>query len=382
MAIPLILFVTSLVFIGVNASRILFSLYALKLGASPAAVGGVLAMMYVFPLTLAWPVGRLADRHSARWMLAGGAAASAAGMLTPVFMPGLAALYIASVAIGLAVVLVSVLGQHVVGVLSTPQERTRNFSNYSLTGSISIFLGPLIAGFTIDHAGHAQACLVVSGLMLAALAVLIVFGGALPAGQGRGSARTTGNLLETLADRRLLRMLAVSSLSQLGNDLFQAFLPIYAHDAGLSASVIGSLMAALAIGSFAVRLGMVRLIARIGEHRLLAAAFFIGAAMFAATPFTHDATLLGAIGFVFGMSLGATQTLTMMLVYGGAPAGRAGETVGLRLMINNLARILGPAVFGAIGTAAGLAAVFWINAALMAASGHMSRRAFGKPPQA
>ena len=61
-----------------------------------------------------------------------------------------------------------------------------------------------------------------------------------------------------------------------------------------------------------------------------------------------------------------------MLMFSSAEAGRSGATVGLRLTVNNIARLLGPAVFGAMGAVAGLLAVFWINGALMATAGRMS----------
>jgi len=41
-------------------------------------------------------------------------------------------------------------------------------------------------------------------------------------------------------------------------------------------------------------------------------------------------------------------------------------------------RVLGPIVFGAIGTAFGVPPVFWINAAIMAATGFVSRRGAGQ----
>jgi hypothetical protein len=54
--------------------------------------------------------------------------------------------------------------------------------------------------------------------------------------------------------------------------------------------------------------------------------------------------------------------------------GRSGQTLGLRLTANNLVRVTGPIVFGAIGTALGLPAVFWIVAAVMASGGLLSWR--------
>ena len=122
-----------------------------------------------------------------------------------------------------------------------------------------------------------------------------------------------------------------------------------------------------------MRIAMVRLIRRIGEHKLLAIAFYSGALVFMLVPFMQDRTILAALALVFGMSLGCTQTLTLMLMFSGAAPGRAGETVGLRLTVNNIARILGPAIFGAVGAAAGLMAVFWINGVLMASAGRLSK---------
>ena len=378
MAINLILALTVLVFVGVNAARIVFSLYALDLGAGAGGVGAILAMLYVFPLLLAWPTGVLADRFGARWLLAGGAASGALGMLVPYFFPTLTSLYVAATVLGLAIVLTSVLGQNLVGAMSATHERTRNFSNYSLTGSAAIFLGPLFAGLVIDHAGYPHACLAIALLLLIALATTLFWGKVLPRGNRQQS--TGGNLLRTLADRRLLGLLAISSLAQLGNDLFQAFLPIHGHAIGLSASVIGSALAALAIGSFGVRIALVRLIASIGERRLLAIAFYTGAVVFALLPFARSAAPLAALAFVFGLSLGCTQPMTIMLMFSNAREGRAGEAVGLRLMVNNIARILGPAAFGVVGAAAGLAAVFWINGALMALGGRLSNRGQAKAP--
>ena len=370
MAILLILALNVLVFVGVNASRVAFSLYGLHLGANSAGVGGILAMMYVFPLLLSWPIGVLSDRFGSRWLLAVGAASGGVGMLIPYFMPTMTALYAASLLVGVSVALTAVLGQNLVGVLSEPAERTRNFSNYSLTGSAAILLGPLLAGFVIDHASHAIACLAIAVLMLSGLVLVAIWGRVLP--RGSGTAATGGNLLHTLKNRQIWKMLTISSMAQLGNDLFQAFLPIYAYSLGLSASVIGGLLAALAVGSFVVRIGMVRFIRLAGERKLLAIAFFVGAAVFALVPVCRDSTLLAILAFIFGLSLGCTQTLTLMLMFSSAEEGRSGATVGLRLTVNNVARLLGPAVFGAVGAVAGLLAVFWINGTLMAAAGRMT----------
>ena len=370
MAITLILALNVLVFVGVNAARILFSLYGLNLGAGPGDVGAILATLYLFPLFLSWPMGVLSDRVGARWLLAGGVAAGAAGMLIPFLQPSLGALYLAAALLGITMLVLTVMGQHLVGALSQPHERNRNFNNYSMTGSAAMLLGPLFAGFAIDHFGHAWACLAVSALLVAASLAAALWGKTLPRSARRTAAG--GNLLHTLKDRRLWKVLGISSLAQLGNDLFQAFLPIYAHGLGMNASTIGAMLAALAVGSFAVRLAMMRLIVRLGERRLMAAAFALGAVSFMLVPLVQAPAALGALAFAYGLSLGCTQPLSMILMYNSAEVGRAGEAVGLRLTVNNIARVVGPALFGAIGAGAGLFTVYWLNGMLMAGGARLT----------
>ena len=65
----------------------------------------------------------------------------------------LAALYVASVLMGMSFTLYNVLLPNIVGLLSEPHERPRNFSNASLVGSITMFAGPLLAGIAIAGFG-------------------------------------------------------------------------------------------------------------------------------------------------------------------------------------------------------------------------------------
>ncbi len=373
MAIFLILALNLLVFTAVAGARIVFSLYALNLGASAASVGTVMGAVYLFPLLLSWPIGVLSDRFAPGGLLIAGIAAGACGMAVPYFFPVLSSLYVAAALLGLAVAFVAVMGQSLVGALSGPGERTRNFSNYSMTGSVSLFMGPLIAGLVIDHLGHRIACAGIAILLLLGIAALLAWGTALP--RKEPALGSGGNLLQTLGDRRLWGMLCISSMSQLGNDVFQIFLPVYAHSVGLSATATGMMLSMLAASSFGVRLSFVRLIAQLGESRLLALAFYLGAITFALVPLASGAVSLGFLAFAFGLCQGCTQPLTMMMMFNSAKDGRVGEAIGLGMTTNNLARMLGPALFGGVASLLGLLAVFWINGLMMAAGGRVSARA-------
>lgn len=373
MAIHLSLALAFFLFTGLNAARIVLTLYALDLGAAASVVGMLGGLFYLFALLLSWPIGALADRAGARPLLLFSAACGAGALVLPYFVSTLAAFYVAAALSGLALAFFHVTLQHVIGVLSKPADRARNFSNFSLVGAVTNFVGPLYAGFSIDHAGYALACLLGAALSLIALGLILIWGRSLPPANPQAPHEIGG--LETLADRTVLRMLALSGLTQLGTDLFQFFIPIYGHNLGLSASAIGGVLSAFAIASFVARLFLPRLVKAVPGDKLLAWTFYLGTIAYALVPFCTHSVALGAVAFFFGLGMGISMPLTVILTYEQTVEGRAGQTLGLRLTGNNLMRVVGPLAFGAVGSAMGLGPVFWINAALMAGGGLLSRPA-------
>jgi MFS family permease len=362
-AINLALTLTFFNFVGANAARILFTLFALELGAPAYAVGLIGGLLYLFPLLLSWPIGMLVDRRGSRGLLTFAAVCGVASLVLPYLVPTLMALYVAAALNGLALAFYHVTLQNLIGTLSTPEDRPRNFSNFSLAGSLTNFFGPLSAGFAIDYAGHAVACLVIASQPVVALVLLLIWGGRFPGGKPLASSGP--GALSALRDPKIVRMLVTSGIVQLGQDLFQFYLPIYAYAAGLSASVIGGIVATLAVASFVVRMFLARLVKRFAVEKLLTWSLFTGAIGFALVPLTSNAVVLGAIAFYFGLGMGLGVPLTVILMYSHSTEGRSGQTLGLRLTTNNFVRVTGPIVFGAVGTALGLPPVFWINAAAM-----------------
>ncbi len=367
-----------LAFLLVNSVRVLFSLYALSLGAEAFAVGTIGAMLFALPLLLVWGVGMLFDRFGARWLLLFGAVCGTLGMLVPYFVHSLPALYAAATLCGVAVAFSNVVLQGLLGNLSPTADRTRNFSTFSMVVSVSSFVGPLLVGFTIDRLGHAAACLVLAAAGLACALLMLLKGGVLPAASPAQA--PAGNPLKSLADPGIRRMLAVSSLMQFGVDLFQFYLPIYGHGLGISASAIGMVLAAYAVAALVVRFIMPRLIDRLGEEGLLSWAFFLGAVLFLTVPLSRNAPVLALIAFLFGLCVGCGGPLTLMLMLGRSPVGRPGETLGLRLTVNYLTRMVGPTLFGFIASMAGLLPVFFLNAIMMFAGGLLIRPQSGDGP--
>jgi predicted MFS family arabinose efflux permease len=256
--------------------------------------------------------------------------------------------------------------------MSTPETRPRNFANYTLTISASALLGPLIGGFSIDRSDHATTCLYLALLTVAPLAILMTKGSLLPGGT-HTAAKAGGGVRTMLADPVVRRLLATGSLLNAGISMYQVYLPVYAHSIGLSASTIGLILATHAAATFTVRFGLPRLIERLGEARLLMYAFYVGAATLALLPFFHSALLLAMISFVFGLGMGCGQPIVIMLMFVNAREGRSGESLGLKITANQLTKMVAPVLFGAVAAVTGLLPLFWIDAAMMAAGGIMSR---------
>ena len=360
-------------FTSVMAGRVLLVLYALKLGAQPFTVGTLAAMYAVLPMLLSWQVGRLSDRFGSRWLLMLGAAGGACGMLMPYYMPGLPAIYMAAVMNGLSVAFYGVSIQNLVGLLSDePHGLTLNFSNYSLVTSACNFLGPLIAGFSIDFAGHSAACLYLVVLSLMPILMLAFWGSILPTGSRHG--QYTGNVRDILIGSGLWKVLVTSSLVMAGITLYQFYMPIYGHGIGLSASAIGVVIAMFSAAAFVVRLIMPRLITWLGKEKLLAYAFLISAVSLVLVPFFKSALVLALVSFMFGLGMGCGQPITMMMAFSNSEEGHSGEALGLRITVNQITSMIIPIGFGAIGSAFGIFPVFW-GIALMLASGG----AFSKP---
>jgi MFS family permease len=166
----------------VRAGRVLLILYAIHFGAQPFAVGILAAMFSALPMLLSWQVGKFSDHFGSRLPLIFGLVSGACGMLVPYFIPGLPALYAAAVLNGLSFAFFEVSMQNLVGLQSKPHNRVLNFSNYSLSISVGASLGPLIAGFSIDHSGYPLTCLFVALLSFVPVAMLTIWGGALPRG--------------------------------------------------------------------------------------------------------------------------------------------------------------------------------------------------------
>jgi predicted MFS family arabinose efflux permease len=374
MRLWLLIALTILTHSAFNGSRMLVSLYAIHLHASPFTVGSLMSFYALVPMLFAVTAGRLIDRSGARWPMFGASLSVALGALLPFVWPRLETLYAASTLIGTGFMVFHVAVNQVVGALGRAEDRASNFSWLALGFSVSGSLGPLLTGFAIDSIGHAATFLLLFLFPLPPLAVLWLNRPALPQARERKADAGERRVMDLLRSRELRRVFIASGLLSMGWDLYTFVIPIYASRIGLSASTIGVIMGTFAIATFAVRLVMPLLVRRVKPWHTITAALLIAAGTYSLFPFFSSVPLLMALSFVLGIGLGCSQPMVMALLYNTSPPGRQGEAVGVRTTVLNASHTVLPLVFGALGAALGMGPVFWSMAGLLAAGGYFINR--------
>jgi MFS family permease len=368
----LVVLLTLLNSIAQRGSKVVVSLYALELGAGAAAVGVLAALFAVFPLLLAVQAGRISDRYGVRMPIALGGFAMAAGLVLPIAVGGLPALFLCPALLGLGHIYFHVSVHNLVGSLGTPAERTKNFSTFALGASIAAFIGPSAAGFAIELAGYRAAFAMLAVAATLPSVYVLLHRGLMPKHVAHEKAAAAKSAFDLLAIPALRRTLIMSGVALTGIELFSFYLPIYGRAIGLAPSTIGMILSSYALAGFVVRIVMHRLARRFTEVGVLTGSLFVAALAYLAVPSIADAAFLAAAAFALGLALGSAQPLTIILTYNYAPAGRSGEALGMRIMANKLTQIAVPLAFGGFGAAMGAAPVFIATGVFLLAAGVLS----------
>ncbi|OGA23698.1 MAG: hypothetical protein A3I02_16205 [Betaproteobacteria bacterium RIFCSPLOWO2_02_FULL_67_26] len=365
MPIYLIVLTCVLTHAGFGGAKVALPLHALSLGVDPFSVGVIMALWALCPMLIALYVGKLVDRVGARVPMLAGTIGVVAALLVPYFFSGVTALTVMALAVGTAFQFFFVPTQGITGALGGPEDRARNYSRLAIGFSIASFLGPLIAGFSIDHLGYKTAYLMLAACPLAAAVLLAWKGRLLPkAAVGTGRKEKT-NSFDLLRNSRMRDAIVASGLISVAWDLYLFFFPIYGHSIGLSASAIGVIISMFAAAVFAIRVVLPRLARVWSEFRILLYAIAFSGVALLLFPLFHDPYLLAAASFVLGLGCGVGQPMSMSLIYSLAPPGRASEGAGLRVTFNHFTHLVVPLAFGGIGTVFGFAPVFVSCSALL-----------------
>ncbi len=370
MKIYLVVFIAAISQVAFSGSRVAVSLHALELTANQFAIGVVIALYSLCPMLLSIVIGRFADRTPPRLPVILGSAGMTIAMLLPAFLTGIPVLCVVAFILGLAHQVFSIPLEAVVGGIDGAENRARNYAFITMGWSAANFFGPLIAGFTIDHVGQQHVYVLLAVLAAVPIAIVLLNPRLLPqhvathTGEG-----PRGSVLDIWRISSVRMTIISAGVVGSAQDLFQFYLPIYAHSLGLSASAIGTILGLVFAAAFIIRSLMPFLVKRLGEAKILMGAIFVAATAYLLLPLFSSPYALGAIAFLLGLGVGCAQPMTMSLLYVLTPAGRIAESFGLQKTVRNFSHLVVPIAFGSLGAAFGVTLVFLSNAAILATSG-------------
>ena len=374
MPLALLVFTTILAHVAFNGGRLTISLSALAMGATPLTVGVIMSLFAALPMALGVFSGRLVDRIGIRMPLVGAVVLIAASVALPAIAPGLPAMHLAAAGAGSGFMMLQISVQHWVGENSLPENRKDNFGWLALGFSVSNFIGPTLAGFSIDRWGHRATFVVLTGFALVALAIVLTHRRGLTHKPPRAGPVEQRSAVDLLRNPKLQIVFVVSGLLASAWDMFTFITPIYGTSIGLSATTIGLILGSFAAATFTIRIFLPWIMRHVPDWPLITATFVIACTVYALFPAVKTVPLLATLAFILGLGLGSTQPAILALIYAVAPQSRAGEAVGVRTVVLNASQTVLPLLFGAVGAALGMTPVFLTMSAALAGGGWMANR--------
>lgn len=383
---------TAILFILLNhvpftAMRLAVPLYALHLKASPAVVGGIVALFSALPMLGSVHLGRLIDRRGMRAPLLAASAVLALASLLAVLWPGVPTLFCVSLLGGGSYITILIAGQQLIGRYGGPAGRVAGFSTLSTAFAVSLAAVPMAAGFLIEHIGFAATFFIMT--LTPPLAILLILLGRLPdlgpvaqtAGKpaGEGAAARSG-VMELVRNPGLFQLYAYSILFTVSWDLFLFMAPIYGTQLHLPASQIGIVVGSFSVAMLVVRLGAKRMAERFTSRQLLLLCLSGAGTGALGFGFAGSMPLLTVFAVVMGLGQGLANPTLNALLYDTSPPERIAEAMGLRTSIAKACQVALPLLAGSASAAFGVAPVFWLIAALQLGAAGLARKQWHPAP--
>ncbi len=349
-----------------TGTRLAAPLGVLKFGGTAFEVGLLLALYSAASIVLAIPAGRFVDRNGMRWLVRFSAMACIFGTVCVAIRPSLLTLSVVALCAGAAVTCNLVAIQRYVGrAASNAEERKVAFSYVAIAPAISSLVGPTSTGFMLDLIGMRWTFAVLALLpLIALLTIQRVPEQEITPATPEDNKRSAWDLLREPGVKRLFFINILLSASW---DVHTFVVPVFGHEKGLSASLIGLVAGSFAVCAIVVRLMLPTIAARLEERQVLGIAMTVTALTFAAYPFAPNAWVMMGMSAILGLVLGCVQPMIMSALHTLTPEHRHGEAVGLRLTVLNFSSAVMPLLFGGIGSAIGVSLVFWLSASALGA---------------
>lgn len=361
-----------------------FPLYLVSQGATAGVVGTVVGLCGIVPLAISIHAGALVDERGPVGVYAASTLLFGVGGLILTFLRGIPAAGVGYGLMTIANIGFAVAAQAIVAVASTDETRIRNYGYYSLWNSAGAVAGPIAGGFIAARFGYEGAFAALWILMLPCLVCIAGLRGVPSPSRHAVPLSAAHTLVGTILKQQGMgAILFVSAMMVSAQQLQNTFYPLYLHQIGLAAPLIGILVAAVSSSTMAVRSLLSAGVALLGTGRALLLSMIVAAVSFMLAPLTHAFWLLLGVSILMGSSVGFTQPLTMSLLVECVTAEFWGVALGVRQSVQRIVTIISPLIYGAVSTADSVQNAFYAGAAIfVGAAGVMTRFAdrMGRSP--
>jgi MFS family permease len=357
------------------ATRVAASLAVLAQGHPAWTVGALLSIYGLAPIGLSLWAGRVADRHGFHLPVAWSIGFAFAGAALSVATQHVAALALSGLLTGGASAFAAVAIQREAGLMARDAgDLKRVFSWVALGPALSNTVAPVAVGLLIDHVGFRAAF--VFGLLLPLVAAwgasrVPRLAASLPRS---GESPTFRSAFDLLRLPHLRNLLLVNVAMAASWDAHTFTVPVVGHAREYSASAIGLVLASFAVASTVVRLGITSFAQRIDEKRALRWAITLATGVLLVYAWLPGVAGMMVGSALLGLALGSVQPMVLSMLHQGAPAGRQGQAMALRMLFTNAATIAMPVGFGFIAAASTTAVPMCLMAAMLVAARWPARR--------
>ncbi|CAN5337557.1 MFS transporter [soil metagenome] len=356
--------------------RLMLAYQALAETNSPAFVGIVSALIALAGLVVSIPSGRLLDRFGGAWVALGGIVISLLGVIVVLVAHNIVGLLISSVLVGVGYIHVVVAQQGTVARLSVGSSPDAAFGALTSAVSIGQLIGPPVvtmAAIAVSNGGAhpntwigSAACGLLFLIAMPPFFMLRRSEQSVPIPQP-ATGEAVASLRTVLRSPAILRALLVGAAVLVTVDLLSSFIPVWAVEHRIPADVVGWLLALRALFTITSRIGAARLVARFGRKALLIASLSLGVLALLALPFSGAWAALPVMA-ALGLGLGLPQPLSLVWMSSLAPPHARGAVFGARMTVNRFSQVTLPLLVATIAGPAGMFAVFWATAGILASS--------------
>jgi len=360
---------TALIQVATALVRVTISYRAVELNLSIVFLGLIAATFAICPIVIAVRIGRLLDTGRDAETNWAGAAIFAMACASFTVWASPTGLLIGSMVMGVGHIMLMASQQILCVRAASPRSMESVFGNYMVAGAVGQRLGPYVVGWVGGATAVPPTGLLFSvGAMLAAASIVLVLG--MRPRRERPAPIAASDVVPV---RQLLRLPGLASILATGvilissSDIIVIYVPLLGTERNIDVHDIGLLLTMRSAASMVARLLYSRAVVAFGRWPLMIGSTFLYAASYAAfaatLPLWAMHLAIATMGFSFGFA--ATLTITITVSLSSAAQGTANS---IRIMGNRIGQFVLPFSAGLVAAATGLAGLFLILAAAVAAT--------------